>query len=179
MDFVVRYLGSITPGELAIILGVGLAFIPVTFGIKHGTALTGAFGKTYGERTVSQMHALGLPKGATVALDLEDATGSVPDVIAFVEAWASEVVAAEYIGMIYVGAGALLSSVELYALKGITRYWQSLSKELDARGQLAEPGCGWCMIQLYLTDQVVAGLNTDLDVIQKDYRGRIPSWIVA
>jgi len=92
-------------------------------------------------------------------------------------AWVAPIKTAGYIPGLYVGSGALLDSKELYAL-GVVRYWQSLSKEIDARGEFAEPSCGWCMIQLYPSVSV-AGVWVDVDVVQKDYRGRLPAWVVA
>lgn len=177
LDFAIRYLGSVTSDEIDAILAAGLAFMPVTFGMKHGTPLTAALGSSYGATTVRQAQAAGIPKGATIWLDLEDCTGTDAEVEAFVNAWCDPTGAAGYICGLYVGAGAILSSAQLYALH-VTRYWQSLSKEVDQRGQLAEPACGWCMIQLYPSVHV-AGLFADGDVIQRDYRGRVPSWVVG
>lgn len=177
MKFGTRYLGTLTSKEVDIILAAGMSVFPVTYGIKHGTPLNGALGKTYGQGSVKNANNAGIVKGTTVFLDLEDCHGSIDDIKAFVNAWSYEVKAAEFIAGLYVGFGALLSSAELYSLAS-TRYWQSLSKETDSRGQLAEPNCGWCKIQLYPT-VVVAGTEVDVNVVQKDYKGRLPTWTTA
>lgn len=177
MDFAIRYLGSVTSAEIDQILAAGLAFMPVTFGMKHGTPLTAALGSTYGANTVRQAQAVGIPQGCTVWLDLEDCTGAPADVEAFVNSWCAPVKAAGFVPGLYVGAGDVLSGTELYAL-AVVRYWQSLSKEVDSRGQIAEPSCGWSMIQLF-DSQTREGVFVDVDVVQKDYKGRVPSWVVA
>jgi hypothetical protein len=175
MDFAIRYLGSVTSSEIDAILDAGLAFMPVTYGLKHGTPLHQALGLMYGDRSVKQAQALGIPKGTTVWLDLEDCTGTAKEISSFVNSWSSVVSGAGFMPGLYVGAGAVLSSAELYALS-VVRYWQSLSKEVDARGQIAEPGCGWCMIQLF-PSVTVAGVFVDVDVVQQDYRNRTPAWV--
>jgi hypothetical protein len=174
IDFSIRYLGSVTANEVDIILSAGLAFMPVTYGLKHGTEPTKELGTRFGSSSARQARDAGVGLGATVWLDLEDMAGTPQEVIDFVDAWATVILGAGFQPGLYVGAGALLTSQQLYALK-VVRYWQSLSKEIDVRGQLAEPACGWCMIQLYPTI-VVAGVSVDIDVIQQDYRQRTPMW---
>lgn len=175
LDFVIRYLGSVTSAEIDGILAAGLKMMPVTFGMKHGTALTMALGASYGATTVRQAQAAGIPKGVTVWLDLEDCTGSPEDIAAFVNAWYAPVDAAGYIGGLYVGPGAKLSSAQLYALH-VVRYWQSNARETDTKEQIAEPSCGWCMIQLFPSVHV-AGVWVDGNTIQRDYRQRLPTWV--
>jgi len=175
MDFAIRYLGSVTSYEVDTILNADLAFMPVTFGLKHGTPLHQALGLMYGDRSSKQAKAIGIPSGATVWLDLEDCTGTAQEISAFVNAWASVVKGEGFMPGLYVGAGAVLSSAELYAL-GVVRYWQSLSKEIDQRGQLAEPNCGWSMIQLF-PSVTIEGVFVDVDVIQQDYKNRVPAWV--
>lgn len=177
IDFVIRYLGSVTKSEVEGILEGGLAFMPVTFGLKHGTSLNAALGGTYGAGSVLQVKALDLPPGVTVWLDLEDCTGTADDIAAFVNAWCVPIRAAGYMPGLYVGSGAVLSGAQLYKL-AVVRYWQSLSRETDAKGLISEPSCGWCMIQLF-DSQTVAGVWVDIDVIQNDYSKRMPVWTIA
>lgn len=177
IDFVIRYLGAVTKSEVEGVLEAGLAFMPVTFGLRHGTPLNAALGATYGAGSVLQVKALDLPPGVTVWLDLEDCTGNADDVAAFVNAWCVPIKAAGFMPGLYVGAGAVLSGAQLYKL-AVVRYWQSLSREQDAKGLIAEPGCGWCMIQLF-DSQTVAGVWVDIDVIQNDYSKRMPVWTIA
>lgn len=177
MKFATRYLGSLTSKEVDIILAAGMAVMPVTFGMKHGTPLNGTLGKTYGAGSVKHANNAGIAKGTTVWLDLEDCTGTPDEIKAFVNAWSYEVKADDFMPGLYVGFEAKLSSQELYSL-AVVRYWQSLSKETDVRGNIAEPNCGWTMIQLYKS-KVIAGVNVDVDVIQYDYKDRLPSWTTA
>lgn len=174
MRFAVRYLGSLTSHEVDVLHATGLAVMPVTYGMKHGTILGKNLGANYGATTVRNAMIAGIPPGVTVWLDLEDATGAAVDVIDFVSAWCGPIKTAGYMPGLYVGAGAVLSGPELYSLP-VVRYWQSLSRETDARGQIAEPSCGWCMIQLFPT-VTLGETSVDIDVVQKDYRGRLPMW---
>jgi hypothetical protein len=176
MDYAVRYLGSLTSTELDGMLEAGLKVMPVTYGMKHGTQLSSELGRKFGNSTVNNAKAAGVPVNTTVWLDLEDCKGNAQEVSDFVNQWAFVVKDAGFMPGLYVGFGAVLSSQELYAL-GVVRYWQSLSKETDARGLLAEPNCGWCMIQLYPPNQQCVGVQIDYDVIQADYKGRVPNWI--
>jgi hypothetical protein len=177
MQFAVRYLGSLTTEEVDVLLAAELAVMPVTYGVRHGTVLDASLGTNFGFSSLHHAQVAGLPQGVTVWLDLESCTGTAADVIEFVSSWTSPIIQGGYMPGLYVGAGALLSSAELYALP-VVRYWQSLSKETDARGNLAEPNCGWTMIQLY-NSIVAGGVLVDVDVVQKDYRNRLPMWCVA
>ncbi len=172
--FAVRYLGSLTSAEVDRILDAGLAVMPVTYGLKVGTAVDAAMGRRYGASTVANAQSAGMPRAATVWLDLETVTG---DVAPFVDRWAETVQAGGFVPGLYVGAGAQLSSVELYALK-VVRYWHSLSRVTDRNNALAEPACGWCMYQLYPTVRR-CGIDVDIDVVQQDYRGRVPTWVTG
>lgn len=177
MDFAVRYLGSLSEAETDTILASGLALMPVTYGLRHGTIPSAALGTSFGNASVKNAQAAGIPVGVSVWLDLEDSAGTSDQVVAFVTAWCAPMIAAGYMPCLYVGAGAILTGPELYALP-VVRYWQSLSKEVDRRGQIAEPNCGWCMVQLY-PSTTIGGTFVDVDVVQSDYRGRLPAWAVA
>lgn len=173
----IGYLGLMNQARLNYILDQGLAFMPVTLGIKHGIPLTGKFGASFGKTSARQAAALGVLPTTTTFLDLEDATGSEEDVYAFVDEWSKPIVGAGLQAGLYVGAGAVLSSELLYKLPNITAYWQSLSQERDVRGALSEPRCGWQVIQLYPSVKLPGGGLVDWNVIQKDYRGRLPTWM--
>lgn len=171
IDFVVLYLGAVTPGIVANVVGAGLGFMPCTYADQFD-----------GSTTVARLTALQLPKGCTVWLDVEGERICPPQIEplllqAKINAWASAVIDAGYIAGLYVGAPQPLTSAELYALK-VTRYWKSASRILDRNGQLAEPACGWCMFQSY-PSRDWAGVWSDVDFIHQDYRQRLPSWVVA
>lgn len=174
--FVVRYLGGVSSSEVDIILNAGLAFMPVGYSRKPGWLPSGGLGTMDGNNAVSHCTALGLPKNVTVWCDLEGPGGHAQDVIDYVNAWAHCVQNAGYEAGLYVGYATLLTSEELYKL-AVTRYWHSLSRVTDSAGQLAEPGCGWCMHQLS-PSVGRAGVWVDVDVIGEDYKGRMPTWCV-
>ena len=165
--FVVRYLGSVTKAELDAILDSGLAFMPVTYAKAYN-----------GMSAVSQLRELSIPHGATVWLDLEGEASAPPDLIAKINAWAGQVEAAGYEPGLYVGAQCVLTSGELYALR-VKRYWDSCSREVDRNGQVANPACDYCMQQLRPYNTTLGGVIVDIDVVQQDNKGRVPSWVIA
>lgn len=167
MRFAIRYLGSITPIELAEILGAGLVFMPVTFSRAPGWVPTAAMGTSDGQTDVQHIKALGLPSGCTVWIDLEGAIGSASTVSAWVNARAQVIRLSGYDVGLYVGYGSVLDSAQLYALAEVDRYWKSLS-------DVPTPTCGFSMMQLWKTT-VVAGVSVDVDCIQYDYNDRLPN----
>lgn len=166
IDGCIRYLGSVTPSEVQGILAAGLGFLPVTYADQFD-----------GAKAVSQVKALGLPVGVTVFLDLEGIGAVTPaSLIAQVNGWATQIKNALYIPGLYVGANSILNSQELYGL-GVERYWKGLSRIVDRNGLLAEPECGWCMLQLFPTT-TRGGISVDIDVVQSDFQNRLPVWAV-
>jgi hypothetical protein len=171
ISFVVRYLGDLSSDEAATITGGGLALMAVTH--PRTGALSQALGQQDGMDAVAHARAASIPNGTTVWLDLESWTGTDDDAIGYVNSWAALVQAAGFIPGLYVGwASSPLASAQLYAL-GAHAYWRSCSEVPD----VAE--CGYQMLQLVPGDQQLAGLEVDLDVIQKDFRGRVPTWAIA
>ena len=165
--FAVRYLGSVSGGELAHILGAGLAFMPVTYAKAYS-----------GMSAINQLRMLGCPEGATVWLDLEGETSAPADLSAKINAWAGQIIAGGYEAGLYVGAGCVLTSEELYQLR-VTRYWDSCSREIDRNGRAAAPKCDFCMTQLRPFNTTIAGVVVDVDVVQRDVMGRLPTWVTA
>jgi hypothetical protein len=167
IDFAVRYIGSLTAGELAAVLGAGLACMPVTYADRFD-----------GPAAVAELRALGVPIGTTCWLDVEGVAALPPTtLIADINAWADAMTGAGYEPGLYVGSAVPLTSSELYSLRTV-RYWHSMSRIVDRNGALAEPMCGWCMHQLFDT-QTIAGIQVDVNFIGKDWAGRMPSWIVG
>jgi hypothetical protein len=166
IDFAVQYLGSVTPEIVAHVTNAGLAFFPVTYADKFD-----------GHATVQQLAALKLPKGVTTWLDVESVGTIDPYILQLrIDDWAALVDAAGYEPGMYVGPGAQLTSAELYRLK-VRRYWRAGAVILDRNGQLAEPGCGYCMFQLR-PSVTWGGVWSDIDFVQEDFRSRLPTWAV-
>ena len=70
-----------------------------------------------------------------------------------------------------------LTSEELYALKGITRYWKGQGSQRDRNNSLAEPkGCGWCMTQMW-PSYIRYGVLVDANMVGQDYKGRTPTMV--
>ncbi len=176
IDFCIRYLGGTSSAEVDLIIAVGLAFMPVTYSRAPGWLPSAQLGTLDGNNAASHCIALGLPKGATVWLDLEGPGGHSQDIIDWVTAWCLPMKAAGYDCGLYVGYGTQLTSHELYALP-VDRYWHSISRVTDSAGQLAEPQCGWCMYQLQ-PSRMWANTWVDVDCVQEDYQGRLPTWTV-
>jgi len=94
------------------------------------------------------------------------------NLIAQINAWATNIAVARFQPGLYVGANALLTSAELYALQ-VVRYWKGMSRLVDRNGNIAEPSCGWCLSQFYKT-VTLAGTQVDVDAIGYDYQDRLP-----
>jgi hypothetical protein len=172
LDFFVGYLGVITPGRLKYILDSGMAFMPVTLA-----------GRYSGPEAVASCVKLGLPKGCTVWLDLEGQASYVmppAELIAKINAWAKAMIAAGYQPGLYIGSPQPLTAAELYQL-AVVRYWKAPSRVVDRNGVIHDgPKCGFCMYQLWDSRKWRrTGVFVDVDFIQKDFQGRLPSWVVA
>ncbi len=176
IDFCIRYLGGVTLEELDGILDAGLGFMPVTYSRAPGWLPSASIGSTDGTNAGNHCTALELPAGVTAWLDLEGPGGHAADVEDYVNAAAHKVQAVGYEAGLYVGYGTLLTSHELYKT-AVTRYWRSISRVTDSSGALAEPDCGWCMNQLR-PSRMWAGLWADINVVEADYKGRLPTWTI-
>jgi hypothetical protein len=157
MAFCVRYLGSITPSELAVILDAGLLVSLVTYADKWTP-----------EATVAELTALDVPHGVTIWLDVESVNEDAATVTSAINAWAAAVSAGGWQPGLYVGANQPLNAEELYQLN-VVRYWRSMSN-------VPTPSCGWCLMQLYKT-VTVAGTEVDVDCVQYDFQDRMASMI--
>jgi hypothetical protein len=170
--FFCGYLGSMTSARLDDVLAAGLAFMPVTYADRFD-----------GIDTVKALQALGVPRLTTVWLDLEGISSLSPqEIIAKSNGWGTIVRSAGYDPGIYVGEGQQLSSAELGALT-VDRYWHGCSELYDRNMEIASPfysrPIGWSVVQLFPPNQTVAGVKVDIDVIQQDYKGRLPLWVEA
>ncbi len=165
IDYVVGYLGLVTATIVKHVLEAGMAFMPCTFANRFS-----------GVEGSKQYLALGIPRGATCWLDVENAGLDAPTLSAKIVGWDAAGKSTWQSGL-YVGSPQPLTSQQLYALP-VVRYWNALSREVDAQNQLAEPQCGWCQWQM--NDSVSwAGIWSDVNIIGRDFKGRLPMWVVA
>lgn len=171
-DGLAGYLGVINKQRLNNLLAAGLAFIPVT--------LAGAYNDGANDE-LAQLKALGIPKGATVYVDMEGliAFKTEPQRIIYaMDSWANAIKTAGYIPGLYVGSPQPLTSEELWKLK-VERYWKGQGSCRDRNGDLAEPrGCGWGMTQMW-PSVTAGGVLVDWNMVGADYLSRMPSWVVA
>lgn len=162
--FACRYLGSLDAHEVATITDVGLALIPCTYADDFNP-----------QHAIGAMRALGLPGVSRVFLDAEACSDEADVLLPKLDAWAHAVRGAGFGAGLYVGAGLKVTGEQLGAL-AFDRYWHSCSAvpEITLRGA----PIGYCMRQLRPPNQILGGVQIDLDVIEADYRGRVPEWIV-
>lgn len=172
--FVVRYLGGMTREELERIVCSGLGVMPVTYSRGAGWTPTGELGEQDGDKAVGQLHTLGMPEGVTVWLDLEGCAGPADKAAAWVNAWSLVVKSAGYQPGLYVGAQpGGLDSEALWRLPYTTRYWRSCSR-------VPEPATrGFCMAQLRPPNITLGPLKVDVDVVEADFRGGLPTWAIG
>ena len=167
IEFVIRYVNSITPSEIDGLLHANMPFMLVTYAKAYDASAL-----------LDRLNYLNIPKNATIAFDLEaEKAENVAEIISKSNQIAKLLKASDKIPMIYYGAGLQLTSSELYLLE-FTRYWESCSKETDRFGKESSPRCDPCMIQLYPPNQPLCGLVVDYDIIQMDFSNRLPTWIV-
>lgn len=171
----IGYLGAMTEPRLDDVLATGMGFMPVTFAGEYDDGA---------KDEITQLRALGVPAGVTVWLDLEGMKAfrtPVVELATKINAWAVAILDGGWQPGLYVGAPQPFTSAELYALK-VVRYWWGLGRCSDRHGQLAEPACGWSMIQQFHGERSGllwrgTGILVDSNSSQKDYRGRAPTWM--
>ena len=165
ISFVMRYLDTLTPSEVGLILASGLGLGFVSYAPAGGWLPSVARGTAGGQEAVQRLQALGIPEGVCEFTDLEGiSAAALPiDIQAWGNARAAPSQASGYVAGLYVGAGSGLTGPELFDMS-FTAYWKGLS-------QVPEPTCGWQLIQMYPTT-AIAGTNVDVNAVQSDYHGR-------
>ena len=155
------YIEKTTAAELQAQLAAGIAFLPVTYALDFNAA-----------SHVAKLQALGIPKGVTIFLDIEGQNLDPTVLIGKINAWAFSIRQAGYDPGMNVGAGCPLSDAQLYALD-VDRYWHSCSRVPDPKVR----GC--CVRQLRPNDVTPTGLDVDVDVVEPDYEGDVPTLAAA
>ena len=181
LQFAIRYVGLGPPSpstldalELDLLTSSGLAVMAVQYArTENWSAETG---RADGEAAARNALAAGLPPDTTLWCDMEGAIPGAEIAIAYGNAWYD---AATCGGMVnpgvYVGDGVAppLSEAELFHSLPFQRYWRSFSAVSNVQAR------GYQMLQLYPGDQLIAGVQVDLDVVQTDYLGSRPVWAIA
>ncbi|HET6992444.1 MAG TPA: glycoside hydrolase domain-containing protein, partial [Bacteroidia bacterium] len=122
-SFCIRYLSlgatqqDLSYNEALGILNAGLALSVVQRTWKEFIWTANAqLGTSTGANAANNAKSIGLPQGMVVWCDLEtpDPASGAQGVIDFCQAWYAQVKAAGYVPGLYVGAGCLLTSQQLY-----------------------------------------------------------------
>jgi hypothetical protein len=162
--------GSMSRAEAETILGSGLALMPVQKA-KRNMQASAIYGRAVGVAAAANASDLGFPPGVTVWCDVEAValTESTEDVIAYCNAWWSEVDAAGFVPGLYVGPNSRLTTEVLYSRLKFTGYWKSASKvgNVDTRG--------YQMLQSLSMD--LNGIRVDSNIAAVDSRGGRPQWL--
>jgi hypothetical protein len=166
--------------SLAYATEAGMGVWLILEGLAATTMPTAQIGASFAARATGLVSGWGVPQGYTLATDME---GPQPNAhegwIALADAAADVVQAAHSISAAYAGFGVGLTSAEWYELKS-TRYYKSGSRVVDRFGLIAEPECGWAMVQGQpFNVRHPSGVVLDLVALWEDYEGRSITLVVA
>ena len=165
------YAELVTPEDISNVTGAGLWLGFTQLGLKHDTEPTTELGKQMGSACSSRLRSLGVPQGVSVMVDLEGDGKPPQSWIDFGNASGLSIHLAGDKPGFYLGEGIGLTSQQLYTLFGWP-YWKGMSRVADSTGNLAEPKCGYCMVQQYPDNLVFAGVQVDCSIVGKDYWDR-------
>lgn len=162
--------GDLTTAEAEAILAAGLALTPVQHVQRSPWEPTTALGTEYGTKAAENCESIGFPPGVNVWCDLEGVVAgtAAKSVIEYCSAWYTAVKNVGYVPGLYVGAGAILNSLQLSNLP-FQAYWRSLSN-------VPNVDRGYRLIQLF-PSVTRNGISIDVDVTQNDYRNGQVQWL--
>ncbi len=179
--FCIRYLsrglgqqpGDLTAAEAGLILDAGLALMAVQHVDEEGWRPSADLGASNGNHAAANAGEVGFPFGVNIWLDLEGVHHlvSAEDVIAYCNAWHTEVAAAGYVPGIYVGANATLTGDQLYWRVKMKHYWKSGSDVPDI------PHRGYQLVQRIVPGDTMAGIGIDRNVTSTDAFGGTVMWL--
>jgi Domain of unknown function (DUF1906) len=175
LTFIVRYLENLTASELAGDLASGLGVALVSESRANGWLPNAGEGSADALRAVTKARALGVDPGMVLFCDLEGMSGTAQDTTDYCIAWCDVVSRAGYIPGAYIGDSVPLTAQQLYLLP-FQRYWHSLSMVQNVAT------AGYTMFQGFPTMNLglsTGALAVDLDVVFRDYKGRVPTMLVA
>ena len=156
VEYVGRYIDTLTTDEVARVHAAGYAILPFTYANEFDPA-----------PRLQKLAALGCPPGVTTFLDIEGVNLQPADTMARANVWAKAFQGAKLDPGGYVGAGAGLSAAQWSSLV-IDRYMRSCSA-------VPEPSEGFCVLQLFEPDIMLGeGLEVDYEVVQRDFERRVP-----
>jgi hypothetical protein len=164
--------GDLSTAEAAILIGAGLAIVPVQHVRRAGwvpSALTGAHDGRAAGWNAGQ---LGVPKGVVLWLDLEGVADAVQprDIIGHVTSWMGAVGQFGYTGGIYAGANCGLDPAQLYDDLATRHYWHSGSRAAPI------PAVRGVQAVQRIENLSLAGLGYDRNITQTDLMGDNLIW---
>lgn len=169
-EFAVRYFYNLSQAEIDIILDSGLGLIFVNHANNYDYI-----------RILNDLEKYGIPEGATIFHDIEDTSLTSTDIIVRSNQLSSNLQINKYISGAYYGSGCVLTSEELYNLK-VTRYWNSISREMDRNNKPVVALAGDCMMQLrpgnFTLPCEIPNFTIDANIVQQDFKGRYVTMVV-
>ena len=178
--YAIRYLpninssptGNLSKEEANTIRSAGLALMPVQHAQSTGWQPTQQLGQENGALAAQQAIDCGLPTGICVWMDLQnvDEAASADDIIAYCNAWFTQVSNGGFLPGIYIGASCGLTQDQLDNELPFAYYWRSGSNVPDL------PNHGYCMVQTIDSHYVIDGVSYDLDTIVDDRNSKPPVW---
>lgn len=169
--FVGGYLEVATAEYVQRVHAHGMSFLPIAEA-RTFEPLTADVGRSSALLELSRSHALGMPGGVNVVIDLEDpAQGTTLEgAVEYIDACAGGLEAGAQPAILYVANPQPLNGGQLYARPAVHLYWSGASDNPDI-------ACGYALFQLLPIDYRPSwgiGAKVDLDVISADRRGRLP-----
>jgi hypothetical protein len=171
--FAIRYLGHITPAEVIDITAAKMALLFVAgYSRRPGWLPIASIGVQDGQQAIAHLAEIG-GIGTSTYVDFEGPAQNKTGCLLYGNAAAHAIQHGGSPAGIYVGYGIPLDSVELYWSLAFTGYWKSLSNvpDIDIRG--------YQMIQHGPPNQMVCGVQVDINTIQSDNKGNVPQWLIA
>jgi hypothetical protein len=166
--------GNLTNAEAADILNAGLALMAVQHVEDEGWSPTAALGTSYGSYAATYASEIvGLPQGMNIWLDLEGVatTTAASDVIAYCQAWYTEVNAAGYVPGIYIGWQVIINNDEAYNDLSFQHYWSAYNADVVVATR------GYQLVQSELHGPNPYGI--DVDTTQNDNLGGTVLWLAV
>ena len=158
-----RYLENLSLAEVSAILTSGLGLEPISTCAAPGWIVLGSpAGQLKGLGMAHRAKGLGLPAGLPLCIDWETPARDTDPTLAaqWIEAAASEIVAAGFVAALYWGACPILSGVAAARIPSVTLYYKSAS-------DVPEVPYGYVLVQTALNRRV-GPLTVDLDTAQAD-----------
>lgn len=156
VEYIGRYVDTLTANEVSLIHGADYAILPFTYANELDPT-----------PRISMLSALGCPVSVTVMLDVESVLLAPAALIAQINTWANAMKNGGFDPGAYVGVNSGLTALQ----------WSELVVDLYMRScsLVPEPPEGFCVEQLFPPDiHLGGGLVVDYEVVRQDFERRLP-----